>query len=198
MARLISPILTGQKIGKWLIGEMFLHPTRRERMYKCVCDCGTAKDVKHSHLHNQKTKSCGCSWTTHGMTNTNEYRVWDAMVRRCLNKKHHAFKDYGGRGITVCDKWLKFEGFFEDMGNQPQNMQLERVDNSLGYFKENCKWTTVTEQARNRRSTKLNLDQVKSIKELIASGVAQELIASQFGVSRSNIGHIAQGATWRT
>jgi predicted XRE-type DNA-binding protein len=198
MARLKPPMLTNQQIGKWSVGDSFQHSVHHYRMYKCVCECGTEKDVKHDHLVNGKTKSCGCSWTTHGMTNTNEYRVWDAMVRRCLNKKHHAFKDYGGRGITVCDKWLKFEGFFEDMGNQPQNMQIERVDNSLGYFKENCKWTTVTEQARNRRSTKLSLNQVKSIKELIANGVAQELIASQFGVSRSNIGHIAQGATWRT
>lgn len=196
MGRIISPILTGQKIGKWLVGEMFKHPIRKYRMYKCVCECGTRKDVKHTHLYEQKTKSCGCSIIKHGMTYTNEYRVWDSMVRRCHNEKHHAFKDYGARGISVCDKWRNFKGFFEDMGKQPSGMSIERIDNSLGYFKENCRWATTSEQARNRRSTKLNLDQVKKIKELIVNGVAQKTIANQFGVSRSNIGHIAQGTIW--
>ena len=197
MARINTPILTNQKIGKWLVGEMFKHPTRKERMYKCLCECGTSKDVKHNHLLNEKTKSCGCSWTTHGMSNSNEYRVWDSMVRRCHNKNHHAFKDYGGRGIQVCDKWLNFKGFFEDMGSQPKGMTLERKNNSLGYSKDNCTWATITEQARNRRSTKLNLEQVISIKEMITNGVTQSKIACQFGVTRANIGHIAQGATWR-
>lgn len=197
MGRINTPILTGQKIGKWLVGEMFKHPIRKERMYKCLCECGTSKDVKHNHLLNDKTKSCGCSWTTHGMSSSNEYRVWDSMVRRCHNKNHYAFKDYGGRGIQVCDKWLNFKGFFEDMGSQPKGMTLERKNNSLGYSKDNCIWATITEQARNRRSTKLNVEQVIVIKELIANGVTQSKIADQFRVSRANIGHIAQGATWR-
>jgi hypothetical protein len=198
MARLKPPMLTNQQIGKWSVGESFQHPIHHYRMYKCVCECGTEKDVKHDHLANGKTSSCGCSVVKHGMTNSKEYRVWDSMVRRCHSKSHHAFKDYGARGIYVCDKWRNFEGFFADMGNQPKGMSIERINNSLGYFKENCKWATVVDQARNRRSTKLNLDQVKSIKELISNGISQAVIAAKFGVSRANIGHIAQGATWRT
>lgn len=198
MARLNPPMLTNQQIGKWSVGESFQHSVHHYRMYKCVCECGTEKDVKHDHLVNGKTISCGCSVVKHGMTNSKEYRVWDSMVRRCHSKSHHAFKDYGARGIYVCDKWRNFEGFFADMGNQPKGMSIERINNSLGYSKENCKWATVVDQARNRRSTKLNLDQVKSIKELISNGISQAVIAAKFGVSRANIGHIAQGATWRT
>jgi hypothetical protein len=198
VARLSPPSLTGQQIGKWSVGESFKHPVRGERMYHCVCECGTKKDVKHTHLSSAKTNSCGCSWTSHGMSRSNEYRVWDSMVRRCHNPSHHAFKDYGARGITVCEKWRKFEGFFEDMGNQPSGLSIERIDNNLGYSKENCKWATVTEQARNRRATKLNDVKVVQIKVLLENGVSQSAIAEQFGVTRSAIGHIACGATWRT
>jgi predicted XRE-type DNA-binding protein len=118
------------------------------------------------------------------------------MLRRCRNTSHHAFKSYGGRGITVCDKWLHFDGFFEDMGLKPSELTLERIDNNLGYSKDNCKWATRTEQARNTRATKLTEEIVVVIKKLISQGVSQYKIASMFNVSRSNIGHIAQGATW--
>jgi hypothetical protein len=197
MGRLISQPLTGQQVGKWLVGEAFKHPTRGEQMYRCVCECGTQKDVKHSHLSAGKTKSCGCSWTKHNMSRSNEYRIWDSMIRRCHNPDHKAYALYGARGITVCDKWKKFEGFFEDMGLKPDGLTLERVDNSLGYSKENCKWVSVKDQARNRRSTKLDIDKVESIKNLLENKVSQSEIASLFNVSRSSIGHISSGATWR-
>jgi predicted XRE-type DNA-binding protein len=197
MARIKVLSLTGQTIGKWSVGESFSHATRGERMYFCVCKCGTKKEVKHTHLSTGKTHSCGCSWTKHGMARSKQYRVWDSMIRRCHSPSHHAFKDYGARGITVCDKWKNFEGFIEDMGFQPEGLSIERINNDLGYSKENCKWATVTEQARNRRATKLNEDKVVQIKILLETGVSQNKIASQFSVSRSNIGHIAQGTTWR-
>jgi hypothetical protein len=197
MAELKAMDLTGKQIGKWSVGKSIRHKIHGYKMYTCTCKCGTVKDVKHSHLASNKTHSCGCSWTKHGMARSNEYRVWDSMIRRCHSETHKAYKNYGARGIEVCDKWRKFDGFFEDMGIQPKNMTLERINNELGYSKDNCKWATVTEQARNRRSTKLNIDQVKTIKEMIANGFTQKNIAECFGVSRGNIGHIAQNATWR-
>ena len=165
-------------------------------MYHCACECGVEKDVKHSHLAAGNSRSCGCAEVTHGMTRTKEYRIWDAMVRRCHNPNHHAFASYGGRGITVCDKWRTFEGFFEDMGFKPAGMSLDRIDNDKGYSKENCRWATATDQARNRRATKLTAEQATAIKEMLAAGVTQSTIAAQFSVSRSNVGHIAQGTTW--
>jgi len=198
MARLIPPNLTGSTVGKWSVGSMFLHPVRRERMYNCVCECGAEKVVKAGHLQTGKTKSCGCSWTTHGKSYSNEYRIWDSMIRRCHLKTHRAYESYGGRGIEVCKEWRSFEGFYKDMGDKPDGLTLERIDNSLGYSKENCKWASVTEQARNRRTTKLNGNDASLIKSMISIGITQTAIASQFGVSRTNIGHIAQGNTWKT
>lgn len=87
-----------------------------------------------------------------------EYRTWDSMIQRCTNPRSQNFRHYGGRGITVCQRWLdSFEAFLEDMGPRPDGMSIDRIDNDLlvdSYSKANCRWTTQTEQVRNRRPTK--------------------------------------------
>ena len=93
---------------------------------------------------------------THGMWGTPTYKTWDGMLQRCNNEKKKSYIDYGGRGIKVCDRWLRFENFFQDMGERPKDLILERIDNNLGYFKGNCKWATYVEQGRNRRVYKTN------------------------------------------
>ncbi len=85
------------------------------------------------------------------MRNTREYKIWEQMKRRCLNPKATNFRDYGGRGITVCDEWRTFEGFFADMGLS-NGLFIDRIDNNKGYCKENCHWTTATQNNRNRRN----------------------------------------------
>lgn len=87
----------------------------------------------------------------HGMYGTSTYQIWQDMKRRCYAENRPAWKHYGGRGIKVCDRWLDFENFYEDMGVRPDGMSIERVDNDKGYEPGNCRWATLKEQHRNYR-----------------------------------------------
>lgn len=91
----------------------------------------------------------------HGMANTKTYYVWHGIMCRCRCKTNSQWKYYGGRGITVCDRWLTFSNFFADMGEKPKGCSIERIDNDKGYNPSNCKWATPKEQASNRRNTRL-------------------------------------------
>lgn len=91
--------------------------------------------------------------TRHGLCNTAIYNSWESMKNRCNNSKNVRFKDYGGRGITVCDRWLKFKNFYKDMENRPKGKTLDRINNDGNYKPSNCKWSTPKEQANNRRNT---------------------------------------------
>lgn len=125
------------------------------------CACGKEKTVRLSRLTSAQTKSCGClarevsslRLTTHGATKSPAYQAWDCMLRRSRDRTRHNWASYGGRGITVCPEWRKFENFLLDMGQPPEGLQLDRRDNSLGYSKENCRWVTSKENNRNRRNT---------------------------------------------
>lgn len=92
-------------------------------------------------------------WSSHGFSTTPVYRVWAAMVQRCTNPNNKQFKDYGGRGISICDRWLRdAAAFISDMGTRPEGCQIERIDNDGNYEPRNCKWATVDRQVRNKRN----------------------------------------------
>lgn len=146
--------LTGQKFGKLTV--LKLSYTKRYTYWKCLCDCGIEKIILGTRLTAGRTRSCGCLAKTngikHGMRHTRSYKSWQGMKSRCLNKSVSSYKDYGGRGIKICKKWMKFENFYKDMGNRPNGTSLDRINNNKGYYKKNCKWSTPEEQNINKRN----------------------------------------------
>lgn len=156
--------IVGKRFGRLLVIERS-HMKCRTFHWLCQCDCGRVTHVPAARLKNGRTKSCGClrtelfvkRSTKHG--HAKNYKrsptlgTWDNMLKRCLDTDNHAYNDYGGRGIKVCDRWLKFENFLEDMGEKPDpSLQLERIDNDGHYEPGNCEWATRAAQSRNRRS----------------------------------------------
>lgn len=91
----------------------------------------------------------------HGMEGTHIYHSWESMIQRCNNQNSQSYKYYGGKGIAVCKRWYIFANFYEDMGDRPEGMTLDRIDNKMDYYLENCRWSTYKNQARNRNNNRI-------------------------------------------
>jgi len=154
--------LIGKQYGKLVVLKMTSQRKYRSVVWKCRCDCGNIVYVQSGALQSGNTQSCGClnlGNLKHGMSKSVEHRTWRAMIDRCTNPNNKKYLDYGGRGITICERWLGEDGFihfFEDMGPRPSNNHsIDRKDNDLlinGYSKDNCGWADKTIQSNNTRS----------------------------------------------
>lgn len=142
-----------------------LYPTENSKrkfrygLYKCFC--GNEFKTQISDINKGTTKSCGCFQkqrsTTHGLNKHRLYNIWAEMKARCNNQKNKHFNDYGGRGITVCDRWLDVRNFIDDMyPTFKDGLSIDRIDNNKGYSKDNCRWTTNIIQSRNTRLIRIN------------------------------------------
>lgn len=163
MARGAKPVdITGYRCGLLVA----LKPTTRRSghsvVWECACDCGGKKLASQSSLRQGTPKSCGCLAppppprnVKHGMVGHPLYKVWEGMMARCHNKNSKDYPLYGGRGITVCQRWHDPKNFAEDMGPRPDGHTIDRIDNSCGYSPENCRWATAMQQHANKRNNKM-------------------------------------------
>ncbi len=155
--------LTEQKFGRLIV----VRKTGRDKWgsceWLCQCSCGQEKIISGRHLCNERTSSCGCFGkeihTKHGHNSGGKesltYNSWRSMVQRCTNPRSKGYSNYGGRGITVCKRWLKFKNFLKDMGNRPENKTIDRINNDDEYCKENCRWATRKQQSMNKTNSLL-------------------------------------------
>lgn len=163
--------LEGIRFGRLVVVRKVRRETGRKKVrWECLCDCGGCTTTSTDHLTSGKTKSCGCYMRQrsseaakitnakrvpkHGLAHTRLWKTWHAMHRRCRNPNDIGFKNYGARGICICPEWYSIENFLADMGHPPDGCSLERINNDLGYCKENCKWATRLEQSNNTRGNR--------------------------------------------
>lgn len=192
--------LTGQRFNRWTVIRRSENTPQGQARWLCRCDCGTQRTLKSIVIRRGASRSCGClqSETTtarstkHGHSQAGRisptYHTWSGMLARCKNKNNKSYPRYGGAGITVCESWLSFENFLADMGEKPSGKSLDRIDTSLGYTADNCRWATAKQQARNKNNNRL----------IAFQGETRSLIewADHLGMKQSTLSYRINTAGW--
>lgn len=167
----MEKIEIGKKYGMLTVLED-LHKTNKYhyKMYKCQCDCSNICEKSSGDLKREKNPNCGCIIGRnfkHHMRYSSEYGIWRNMMTRCLNEKSNRYKNYGGRGIKICQRWLDdFMNFYNDMGPRPSvEHTLDRIDVDGDYCPENCRWATYAEQSQNTTYNKFTADDIRNIRK---------------------------------
>jgi hypothetical protein len=193
------PIQVGDRFGRLAVTGERLDSRGQHSTRPCLCDCGTRIAVSERKLKSGGRASCGCLQREaaarssakyckkHGASFTLEYRRWDSMKRRCRDPKTIGYAHYGGRGIKVCERWLNsFEAFLADMGPCPSpKHSVDRIDNEGPYSPENCKWSTATEQQRNKSNNRMHTREGETLT------VAEW--CERFGISQSTVSSRERG-----
>ena len=152
-------VAVGDKYGRLLVEELI--PDRKNPKARCLCDCGKTCFPQRGALKNNRATSCGCRKTedfinrntSHGKSKSRSYRIYRGMVLRCNDKNDPAYKNYGGRGISV--EWNSYEEFYKDMGDPPDGTWIDRINNNGNYSSKNCRWASPKENQENKRVSKL-------------------------------------------
>lgn len=162
--------ITGKKYGKLTVVSQAGKNGEGRKKWLCECECGGSGIYYKNNLDNGRSH-CGCDANRtpnlkHGMRKHRLYPTWASMVNRCSNPNCADYKDYGARGISVCDEWVNDPAkFISDMGDRPSGCSLDRIDNNKGYSKENCRWADNYTQMKNRRVT-AKLDNGMSVNDV--------------------------------
>jgi len=188
----------------WKYGDPFFRTTNDN---SGICLHEGCKKKAHSlgycEKHYQRVKHHGSSKIlkieSHGMRKCPEYKVWSEMKQRCYNRNKERYPRYGGRGITVCDRWRNsFTALYEDMGPRPTSKhQLDRIDNDGNYEPGNCRWVTQLENSRNKSSTKMSTKKAKEIRELYkTNNISQRELANLYNIDQSSVWKIIHNESW--
>lgn len=205
--------MLGKSFGRLkVVSYKGLDESNKRALWKCECDCGNEVVVRKDSLKRGATKSCGClnkeiqnsfaeKVTTHNLSRHRIYRIWVHMRGRCFDKNNKAFKNYGGRGITVCDRWLDFKNFAEDMLPSyevhakkfgEKNTTIDRMNVNGHYDPSNCRWSTYKKQANNTRVqtpfVATNLETGKTY-----THYSQKLFAEMVGIPSYHISAVLKG-----